>query len=299
MLDIIIIGSGPAGLSAGIYAKRAGLTALIIEKEYEGTGQVAESGRVDNYIGIPAVSGYELGEKFRAHAQSLGVDFLESEVVEIFRTSDETWHVTLEDGMAKHARTVIYAAGAGHRRLLIPGEEKLLGKGVSFCAVCDGALYRNRTVAVIGGGDAALDDALYLSEICEQVYLVHRRDQFRGAESLVRMVRQRQNIELVLNAEPAEISGDDRVSALTLRDGRTLAVSGIFEAVGMIPKTELLRGLIDLDEQGYVIADETGKTSGKGFFAAGDVRTKKLRQIVTAVSDGANAATTAASFIRR
>lgn len=299
MLDIIIIGSGPAGLSAGIYGRRANLQVLVIEKEYEGTGQVAESGQVDNYLGIPGVNGYELGEKFREHALSLGVEFLEAEVTEIRQLSDDSWQVTLEDGTMQQAKTIIYAAGASHRRLEIPGEAEFSGKGVSYCAICDGALYRNKVAAVIGGGDTALDDAIYLADICEKVYLIHRREEFRGADSTVALIKEKSNIELVLSAQPAEISGEGRVNALTLQDGRTIEVNGIFAAIGMSPKTELLKGLVDLNEQGYVIADETGVTGKKGFYAAGDVRAKELRQIITAVSDGANAATSAAAYIKK
>lgn len=299
MLDVIIIGSGPAGLSAGIYAKRAGVQALVIEKDYEGTGQAAESGRVDNYPGLPGIGGYELGEKFREHALSLGVEFLEAEVVKLEQLPDESWRVSLENQSSLRTKTVIYAAGAGHRKLAVCGEKEFSGKGVSYCAICDGALYKNKTVAVIGGGDTALSDALYLSDICEKVYLIHRREEFRGADGIVALVKEKQNVELVLNAQPAEISGSGSVSALTLADGRTLAVSGIFAAIGMKPNTELLNGVIGLDAHGYVIADETGETGCKGFFAAGDVRTKPLRQIVTAVSDGANAATAAAAYIKK
>lgn len=299
MLDIIIIGSGPAGLSAGIYAKRANRKVLIIEKEYEGTGQVAESGQVDNYPGIPGIGGYELGEKFREHALSLGVEFVEAEVTGIQQLPDSSWQVFLENKSSLLAKSVIYAAGASHRKLDIPGEAEFSGKGVSYCAICDGALYRGKAAAVIGGGDTALDDALYLSDICEKVYLVHRREEFRGADSTVSLIKEKANIELVLNARPAEISGQGKVSELTLQDGRLLAVNGIFAAIGMVPKTEILQGLIDLDEQGYVIADETGATNRKGFFVAGDVRTKELRQVVTAVSDGANAVTSADTYIRK
>ncbi len=299
MLDIIIIGSGPAGLSAGIYAKRASRKVLIIEKEYEGTGQVAESGQVDNYPGIPGIGGYELGEKFREHALSLGVEFVEAEVTGIQQLPDSSWQVFLENKSSLLAKSVVYAAGASHRKLDIPGEAEFSGKGVSYCAICDGALYRGKAAAVIGGGDTALDDALYLSDICEKVYLVHRREEFRGADSTVSLIKEKSNIELVLNARPAEISGQGKVSGLTLQDGRSLAVNGIFAAIGMIPKTELLQGLIELDEQGYVIADETGATNRKGFFVAGDVRAKELRQVVTAVSDGANAVTSADTYIKK
>jgi thioredoxin reductase (NADPH) len=299
MLDSIIIGSGPAGLGAAIYAKRANLDVLVVEKEYEGTGQVAESGRVDNYLGLPGVNGYDLGETFRSHALSFGVEFLEQEAVEIRRQEDGSWNVSFEDGSSRQAKTVIYAAGAAHRHLNVPGEETFAGKGVSYCAICDGSFYKGKKVAVIGGGDTALDDALYLSEISDTVYLVHRRNEFRGAQQTVEKIKAKSNISLQLSCVPKAIEGEKKVNALVLEDGRRLAVDGVFVAVGTVPKTELLQGVVPLDAQGYVIADETGSTAVPGFYVAGDARTKKLRQVVTAVADGANAATEAAEYIRR
>lgn len=298
MTDMIIIGSGPAGLSAAVYGKRAGLDVLVVEKEYEGCGQIAESGRVDNYLGFSGISGYDLGERFRAHAAELGAAFLEREVQSLEQVP-EGWQVSFTDGGSRQARTVIYSAGAFYRPLNVPGEKEFVGKGVSYCALCDGAFYKNKTVAVVGGGDTALEDALYLSDICGRVYLIHRREQFRGALSTEEKVRDRANIELVLNAEAAAIIGTEKVCALGLRDGRKLAVDGVFSAIGSVPKTDILRGLVPMDEQGYVIADETGRTRKAGLFAAGDVRAKRLRQIVTAVSDGANAATAAVDYLRK
>lgn len=298
MLDTIIIGSGPAGLSASIYIKRANLNVLVIEKDYEGTGQVAESGKVDNYLGIPEISGYELGEKFREHALKAGVNFLEANVINIKKQKDNILRVELENGEYVEAKTIIYAAGATHRRLNVLGEEKYLGRGVSYCAICDGAFYKNKVVAVIGGGDVALDDAVYLSEIAKKVYLIHRRKEFRGAESTLNLLKEKENVEILIDSEVDSILGDDKVTGILLKNKRELILDGIFSAIGMIPKTEILKELIDLDEYGYVKADETGKTNLKGFFVAGDVRKKELRQIVTAVSDGANAATTAINYIR-
>lgn len=298
MLDTIIIGSGPAGLSASIYIKRANLNVLVIEKDYEGTGQVVESGKVDNYLGIPGISGYELGEKFREHALKAGVNFLEANVINIKNQKDNILIVELENGEYVEAKTIIYAAGATHRRLNVLGEEKYLGRGVSYCAICDGAFYKNKVVAVIGGGDVALDDAVYLSEIAKKVYLIHRRKEFRGAESTLNLLKEKENVEILIDSEVDSILGDDKVTGILLKNKRELILDGIFSAIGMIPKTEILKELIDLDEYGYVKADETGKTNLKGFFVAGDVRKKELRQIVTAVSDGANAATSAINYIR-
>ena len=184
--DVSIIGSGPAGLSAAIYAKRANLSAIVIEKEYEGTGQIAESGRVDNYLGLPGISGYDLGETFREHAVKLEVEFLEQEVTRIQKEESGQFQMTFSDSSVIESKTVIYAAGASPRRADIPGEKEYVGKGVSYCAICDGSFYRGKKVAVLGGGDTALDDAAYLAGLAEQVYVVHRRKEFRGAVVTVR-----------------------------------------------------------------------------------------------------------------
>ena len=254
--------------------------------------------KVDNYLGIPGISGYELGEKFREHALKAGVNFLEANVINIKNQKDNIIRVELENGEYVEAKTIIYAAGATHRRLNVLGEEKYLGRGVSYCAICDGAFYKNKVVAVIGGGDVALDDAVYLSEIAKKVYLIHRRKEFRGAESTLNLLKEKENVEILIDSEVDSILGDDKVTGILLKNKREIILDGIFSAIGMIPKTEILKELIDLDEYGYVKADETGKTNLKGFFVAGDVRKKELRQIVTAVSDGANAATTAINYIR-
>ena len=297
MVDIIIVGSGPAGMSAAVYGKRAGLSVLVIEKVYYGTGQVAESSHVDNYLGIPGINGYELGEKFRSHAEGLGVKFKDGEVIRFEKAADR-WYVHLKNGETLESKTVVYAAGAAHRHLGVPGEEEFSGKGVSYCATCDGAFFKGKDVAVVGGGNTAMDDAIYLSDICNKVYLVHRRDVFRGDATTLMKLKETENIELVVPAKVQEVKGEQVVTALQLEDGRSLEVSGVFVAVGMQPATSMLQGIVLMDDNGYIIADETGKTSAAGFFAAGDVRTKELRQIITAVSDGANAATSAERYIR-
>ncbi|MDE5863922.1 MAG: FAD-dependent oxidoreductase [Lachnospiraceae bacterium] len=296
MLDVLVIGSGPAGLAAAVYAKRANLNVLVVEKYFGGTGQIAESSMVDNYLGFAGISGFDLGENFKQHAEGLGVEFKEGDAREFKRIGD-IWQVTLKDGNTIETRTVIYAAGAVHRHLGIAGEGEFEGRGVSYCATCDGAFFRDKTVAVIGGGDTALDDALYLSDICNKVYLVHRRNEFRGSAGTVERLRKKENTEFVLAAKAAEIAGNGRVEQLILEDGRSLFVDGIFVAVGMEPMTDAIKGVVDLDETGYVVAGETGKTCAGGFFVAGDVRTKVLRQVVTAVSDGANAAVSAERYI--
>jgi thioredoxin reductase (NADPH) len=303
ILDMIIIGSGPAGLAAAIYGKRAFLTLAVVEKEYGGTGQIAESGQVDNYPGLPGISGFDLGEQFREHAVSLGTEFIELEAVNIEEIHPEEensalWKITFEDESTRLARTIVYAAGAAPRKMNVPGEAEFAGKGISFCAICDGAFYKDKTVAVIGGGDTALDDAVYLSKICQKVYLIHRRDAFRGAARTVEMVKKTGNIELVLNAVVQSFDGEKKLSKITLADGRQLEVDGAFLAIGSVPQIALLEGLVAKDAQGYVCADENGVTGRPGLFVAGDVRTKKLRQVVTAAADGACAATSAAEYLR-
>ena len=215
-----------------------------------------------------------------------------------FEKAADRWYVHLKNGETLESKTVVYAAGASHRHLGIPGEEEFSGKGVSYCATCDGAFFKGKDVAVVGGGNTAMDDAIYLSDICNKVYLVHRRDVFRGDATTLMKLKETENIELVVPAKVQEVKGGQVVTALQLEDGRSLEVSGVFVAVGMQPATGMLQGIVLMDDNGYIIADETGKTSAAGFFAAGDVRTKELRQIITAVADGANAATSAERYIR-
>lgn len=296
--DVGIIGSGPAGLSAAIYAKRANLSAVVIEKEYEGTGQIAESGQVDNYLGLPGISGYDLGEQFREHAVKLGVSFLEQEVTEIKKEDSAVFKIIFEDGSSVETKTVIYAAGATPRRANIPGEQEYSGKGVSYCAICDGSFYRGKKVAVLGGGDTALDDAVYLADLAEQVYVIHRRKEFRGAATTVEKLRKKENVTFVLEHQVKEITGAEKVNGVILEDGTAIAVDGVFVAYGSVPQTDLVKELVTLDAAGYVKAEETGETSLAGLYVAGDARTKKLRQVVTAVSDGANAATAVVEYLK-
>lgn len=287
--DTIIIGSGPAGLSAAVYASRASMNFIVIEKMFMGTGQIAESECVDNYLGLPAANGFDMGEKFRAHAESMGTEFVEGDVLEIV-PEEGNYRIKLSDGESYLTKTVIYAAGASHRRLGVKGEEKFSGRGVSYCAVCDGAFYKGKTVAIVGGGDTALGEAVFLSKIAEKVYLIHRRDSFRANKSLQEKVSRTENIVPVMCAIPTEIFGNMKVEEIEiLRDGNPekLIVDGVFVAVGTVPSSEPLRGVAELSEEGYVIAGEDCVTSAKGIFAAGDVRTKPLRQVITAAADGA------------
>lgn len=291
MYDIIIIGSGPAGLSAAIYAQRACLDTIVIEKNGISGGQVLNTWEVDNYPGFPGVTGFELSRQFREHANKLGARVVQDEVVQV-ELSGNVKKVVCEEETYE-ARCVILASGAHHRTLEVPGEEELRGAGVSYCATCDGAFFRGRTVAVVGGGDAALEDAIFLARMCEKVYIVHRRDKLRGAKRLQERLQALENIEFVWNSETVAIEGNAQVEALRLRQTQTgeekrLDVDGVFIAVGIAPESELYAGQLELDEQGYIRADESGQTSVPGVFAAGDVRTKALRQILTAASDGAN-----------
>lgn len=296
--DTIIVGSGPAGLSAAVYAKRAELNFIVIEKEYLGTGQIAESERVDNYLGLYGESGYDLGEKFRAHAEALGTEFVEGEVAAV-APEGGNYRVSLAEGGEFLTKTVIYAAGASHRKLGIRGEAEFSGKGVSYCAICDGAFYKGKTVTVIGGGDTALGDALYLSEVADKVYLVHRRDEFRASKVLQSRVLAKSNIECVLNAVPEEIGGSKTVESIKIRKNDTdesIKVDGVFVAVGTVPDSGAIRELVELDG-GYVKAGENCATTARGIFAAGDIRTKPLRQVITAAADGANAVLSVENYL--
>ncbi len=297
MLDILIVGGGTAGLSAAVYAQRAALNVTILEKEKYGFGQIMYSDRVDNYLGLYGVDGFSLGEKFKKHAESLQVPFEYGTAMCIEKRND-IFSTTLKDGKIIQSRSVIYAAGAEHNKMGVDGEERLTGHGVSYCATCDGAFYRNKVTAVFGGGDTAVSDALYLAALCKKVYLIHRRAEFRAAAVLLQKVKNTPNIEIITETTLAEIQGSSCVSKVILTSGKSLAVDGVFIAIGMHPQTELLKNWINLDCNGYIIATEDCITNVSGFFVAGDVRTKRLRQVVTAVSDGANAAYSAEVFLR-
>lgn len=298
MLDVLIIGSGPAGLSASVYASRAGLSSAVVEKEYMGTGQIAESSRVDNYLGLPGTDGYSLGETFREHAEKFGAQFIDHEVKKL-SCDGGVWTAEYEDGSKEEAKTVVYAAGCRSRRLGADGEEKFLGRGISYCAVCDGAFFKEKDVIVVGGGDTAVDDALYLSDICHKVYLVHRRDVFRCAPGSLKALRQKDNVEIITGVNVSKLEGDNKLKKVTLDNGTQLLASGLFVAIGMIPQTECLSGLGVCDESGYVKAGEDCVTAKEGLFVAGDARTKKLRQVITAAADGACAISSVIEYINR
>lgn len=290
MYDLIIIGSGPAGLSASVYASRAMLDTLVFEKAFTSGGQIINTYDVDNYLGLPDENGYELSQKFRKHADKLGMNIVSEDVASV-EDKGKYKLVTTKEGNTYETKTVILAMGAHHRVLGIKGEDVYIGKGVSYCATCDGAFFRGKTVAVVGGGDVALEDALFLARACEKVYIILRRDVFRGAKILQNNVKNTENIEIIYNTVVEEIMGDSTVDSIKINtkgDKKTLEVKGVFVAIGIEPETQAVKDTVALDEGGYIIADESGKTSVSGIFAAGDIRTKALRQIITAASDGAN-----------
>ena len=302
MYDIIIIGSGPAGLAATIYGQRAKLSVLVIEKQPMSGGQVLTTYDVDNYPGLPGIGGFDLGTKFRAHADALGARVITEDVTAV-ELAGSTKKVSTTAGEYE-ARTVIVSTGADHKMLGVPGEEELRGMGVSYCATCDGAFFRGKEVAVVGGGDVALEDALFLARACTKVYLIHRRDEFRGAKSIQEKVFQTENIEVIWDTVVERIEGDEQVEAIALLNRKTgeksrLPVSGVFVAVGIQPNSALFNGKLELDQGGYIKAGEDCRTSEPGVFAAGDVRTKQLRQIITAAADGANAVTSVEHYLYR
>lgn len=300
--DVIIVGSGPAGLAAAIYAQRARLSALVLEKEYMSGGQVVNTYEVDNYPGLPGIGGFELGMKFREHAEKLGAKFINIEVRHIALEDDGRTKVIYTDGEEYRARTVVLAMGASYRHLGVPGERELTGMGVSYCATCDGAFFKGRKVAVVGGGDVAVEDALFLARGCEKVYVIHRREELRAAKILQEQLKKCENVEFLWNTEVVSIPGEDHVECLKVRnkaDGTesVIEVDGVFIAVGTIPNTGIVTKLLHLDDGGCIVASEDGVTEIPGVFAAGDIRTKQLRQIVTAVSDGANVITSVQAYL--
>ena len=298
--DTAILGAGPAGISAAIYAARAKLNALWLDKQFEQGGQVLNTYEVDNYPGMPGISGMDLGEAMAGHAAKLGIEPFRENVLSVEDAGTEKIIRT-----KKHeyrARTVILACGASHRKLNIPGEEELSGMGVSYCATCDGAFFKNKTAVVVGGGNMAVEDAIFLSRICRKVYLVHRREELRAERILQENLFACENVEIRWNSVAVEIQGTECVTGLKIRDVQdatesVIATDGAFIAVGILPNTDKFRNLVKLDEAGYIVAGEEGITETPGIFAAGDIRTKMLRQVVTAVADGANAVASVQNYL--
>ena len=298
--DLAILGAGPAGICAAIYATRAKLNTIWLDKKFVQGGQIVDTYEVDNYPGLPGITGLDLGEAMAGHAAKLGmkpqretVRSIEAEQgIKVIRTKKNEYR----------ARVVIIACGATHRHLGIPGEEELSGMGVSYCATCDAAFFQDRTVVVVGGGNVAVEDAILLSRTCKKVYLVHRRDELRAEKILQECLFACKNVELIWDSIPLSIEGTDKVEALKIQNKKTqeesfIETDGVFIAVGIVPGTEKFKDLVKLDEAGYIVAGEDGITSEPGIFAAGDIRTKNLRQVVTAVADGANAVASAQRYL--
>ncbi len=296
--DILIIGGGPAGLTAATYGCRAGKSVLVLEKETFG-GQITWSPKVENFPGFVSISGAELGDRFMEQAMEQGAEVELEEAVSV-NTEGDVKTVTCASGAEFQGRSLIIAAGAKPRMLGLPREAELVGSGVCFCAVCDGAFYKDKTVAVNGGGNSALQDALLLSEKCGKVYLIHRRDSFRGEAKLVEALKQRENVEFVMNSRITSLLGREELSSIVVKTGeesREIALEGLFVAIGHAPDLGAFGSLIELDGGGYAASGEDCLTKTPGVFVAGDCRKKSVRQLTTAVSDGSAAALAACAWL--
>lgn len=298
MKDMIIVGAGTAGLSAAIYAQRSGLKALVLEGNAYG-GQIVNTPDIENYPGIAHISGFDFATNLYQQALDLGAKVQYEKVVEV-----------IDDGKIKTVKTtkneyqtkaLILATGLVRRHIGLPNEDRFMGKGVSYCATCDGAFFKNKVVAVNGGGNVALEDAQYLADLCEKVYVIHRRDAFRAEQAEINRILEKKNIECVYDSTVTKLNGNDHLESIEVRDKegntRQLDVAALFVAIGQIPLNEAFKNIVDLDESGYIKADELGYTNHPGIFAAGDCRVKGLRQLATAASDGANAATSAYHYL--
>lgn len=293
--DIVIIGAGPAGLAAASYSSRAGLDTLVIDQGAPG-GQLLIIDQIENYPGYPLVSGFELAQKMEEQAAQFGAEIEFTQALSVEK-KDGLFSVTTTDGPVS-AKAVILAMGARHRHLDVPGESDYEGKGVSYCATCDGPFFKGKHVAVVGGGDTALTDALYLAKICSRVSLIHRRNEFRAQKALQDRVRKEQKISVITPHTVKEIRGDgNTVTSILLDDGSELECDGVFIFTGIIPQSELVSGLVQLDRNGFIAANDRMETSEPGIYAAGDIRTTAFRQVVTAAGDGAMAAHMADEYI--
>ena len=291
--DVLVIGGGPGGYTAALYAARANLSVMVLEKLTPG-GQMGTTDVIDNYPGFPeGVGGFELALQMQKGAQRFGAQTQLSEVISV-ELGGTVKQVRTQDGTYQ-ARTVVLASGAHPRELGLPGEQELRGRGVSYCATCDGMFYRGKTVAVVGGGNTAVSDVLYLSRLCQKVYLIHRRDQLRASKVYLDPLQQAENVEFVWDSQVQKLLYGDVLTGVQVRHKKTgeireIPCDGLFVAVGHVPNTELYQGQVELDQAGYVLADETTRTNLPGVFAVGDLRKKPLRQVITAASDGAVAA---------
>ena len=298
MYDIIIIGAGPAGMTAAIYARRAAKTVLVLEASAYG-GQIINTPDIENYPVAAHISGFDFATNVYNQAVALGAEFKFEKVIELKNGENEKTVFTAKNEY--NSKAVIIATGSKNRKLGVEEEDKLIGRGISYCATCDGAFFRNKSVAVVGGGNTALEDALYLADIANTVYLIHRRDSFRGEAATVQQLKEKPNVEFVLNSVVKKLNADKRLNSVEVENKngevRTLEVSGLFAAVGRIPETDIFDEVADIDGSGYISASEDCKTKTDGVFVAGDVRAKEVRQLVTAASDGAVAATEAVKYI--
>lgn len=300
--DVVIIGGGPGGYTAALYATRAGLDTVVLEKISAG-GQMAQTSQIDNYPGFEdGIDGYELGEKMRAGAERFGAKTIIAEVTEVELSSDIKKIIT-SDGTIL-GKTVIIATGAEHKHLGIENENRFIGRGVAYCAACDGMFYKGKTVAVVGGGNSAVADAVLLSKICEKVIIIHRRDTLKATKIYRDQVNNIKNIEFCWNSTVNKLIGDERISSVEIKNVNTeelskIDVDAVFISIGRSPVTDIFKGQLNMDKNEYIIADETTKTNIPGVFAVGDVRTKALRQVITAASDGAVAAHFAEQYLAK
>ncbi|MBR3230269.1 MAG: FAD-dependent oxidoreductase [Bacilli bacterium] len=293
MYDIIIVGAGPAGLTSAIYARRAMKSVLVLEALSYG-GQIINTLSIENYPAMPGVSGFDFATNLYNQAKDLGADIKFEKVLEI---KDGSLKKVVTSKEEYECKCVIIATGCENRKLGLPLEEELTGRGISYCATCDGNFYKGKIVAVVGGGNTALEDALYLSDIASKVYLIHRREKFRGEESTLNLLKKKKTIEFILNSNVTKLVGNDKLEKIIVNDDKEIDVSGLFVAIGKIPENENFRKLIDLDDNGYIDSSEDCHTNISGIFVAGDARRKDLRQLVTATSDGAVAANEAIKYI--
>ena len=302
LYDTIVIGGGPAGYTAALYAVRSGLSTLVLEKFSPG-GQMTQTAQIDNYPGFhEGIDGFTLGYQMQMGAHRFGAETVQTEVLSVDLKADSK--VIITDMGEYRARTVIIATGADHKHLGVEGETELIGRGVGYCAACDGMLYRGKTVAVVGGGNTAAADALFLSRVCAKVYLIHRRDRLRASKIYHEPLENTGNIQILWNATVETLHSELKLTGVTLRQVKTgetveLPLDGLFVSVGQAPNTALFKGQLDLDEAGYIISGETTETNIPGVYAAGDVRTKELRQVVTAAADGAVAAHMAEAYLSK
>lgn len=295
--DVIVVGAGPAGMSAAGYAARAGYDVLLLDAAAPG-GQLMFIDQIENYPGSESISGFALAEKMESQATSFGVEIEYGEVTSL-RKSDDGFTVSTSDGDVR-ARAVILAMGARHRHLDVPGEDEYSGRGVSYCATCDGPFFKGRRVVVVGGGDTALTDAVYLSRLCSSVKLVHRRNEFRAQKAIQDKMKACANIQTVTPHTIKEILGDgEKVTGVMLDDGSTIETDGIFIFTGIVPNSQIVKGLVELDDAGFVMTDAMMRTSLEGMYAVGDLRTTPFRQVVTAAGDGAVAAHMADEYLSR